>query len=59
MAFDSAFSSEVDTGSHQENAQKQKNWSPDPMGSEKAPARGACWRNRGSAAWRFFRPTGV
>jgi hypothetical protein len=53
MAFHKAFSSEVDTGSRQENAQMQKR-EPLTSGSEKALPRGACLGNRGFAASRFF-----
>jgi hypothetical protein len=58
MAFHKAFSSEVDTGSRQENAQTQKR-APIPVASEKALPRGACLGNRSFAASRFFGETRV
>jgi hypothetical protein len=53
MAFHKAFSSEVDTGSRQENAQMQKR-EPFPIQSGKALPRGECLGNRGFAASRFL-----
>jgi hypothetical protein len=55
MAFHKTFSSEVDTGSRQENAEKQKTRAfSDPMGSKKALARGECLGDRGLVQVDFF-----